>query len=43
MPKAARETKDAKERAEELAAKQRKVEELLREMATRYQKEESGN
>lgn len=43
VPEAERDTAEAKDGAAELARKQKKVEELLREMATRYHKEQAGN
>ena len=43
MPENKRAGDDAKEQASELSHKQKKVEALLREMANRLSKEQSGN
>ena len=43
MPEAKRDTDEAREQAEELSHKQKKVEALLREMANRMSKEAGGN
>ncbi len=43
MPEAKRATEENKEQAAELSHKQKKVEELLREMANRLSKEQAGN